>query len=107
MKILFTLWLFVKCLNKYVRYNDFVIAIPTSYSAIKSTCSNNSSFIPLRYREEPNSKLFEEALNLQNSIILSLENNIDGISVAQQLSSQLKTILPFPVVFTNGLNWDP
>lgn len=96
-----------KCLNKYVRYNDFVIAIPTSYSAIKSTCSNNSSFIPLRYREEPNSKLFEEALNLQNSIILSLENNIDGISVAQQLSSQLKTILPFPVVFTNGLNWDP
>lgn len=97
----------LKSLNDHVQLYDFVIAIPTSQSAIKQICANTSSFFPLRYTWNSRYSLLEEAVDIQDTILNALANDIGGINVAQQLCSQLKTILPLPVVFTNALNWEP
>ena len=84
----------------------FAISVPTSGSSINKVCGNDSSFFPVIYREVIGESFVEHAVRLQNEILMSLSKGIGGIEVAHLLGKKLRTILPLPVAFTNGLLWD-
>ncbi|SUA54318.1 Tyrocidine synthase III [Oligella ureolytica] len=87
------------------RETPFVISIPTSKNSANKELGNHSAFLPVVYHVK-NSSLLEELRTLQDNILGMLASAADGMNAIQYLSKQLKTILPLPVAFTNGLLWD-
>ncbi|OFS89046.1 hypothetical protein HMPREF3144_01230 [Oligella sp. HMSC05A10] len=97
----------LKALSAFVgEQHVFAISVPTADSAIKKSFSTNSSFLPIVYDDSRSTSWLEQLIHLQRLVLGLLSTNRLGVIAAQRLSKQLRTILPLPVAFTNGLLWD-